>query len=95
MKLIFAWYDLWVGFYYDRKFCKLYFLPVPCVGVVINCRPIKKWYLEHWKYRHHNHEICCCGEQIGHGGSICYHGGCRSMKEYLITTEMQSPQESP
>lgn len=32
---IFAWYDLWVGAYWDGKFNRLYVLPLPCVGVVI------------------------------------------------------------
>lgn len=35
VKLIFAWYDLWIGAYYDRKNKMLYILPVPCLGVVI------------------------------------------------------------
>lgn len=32
---IFAWYDLWVGAYIDRKNRKVYIFPVPCVGLVI------------------------------------------------------------
>ena len=36
IKPIIAWYDLWVGIYYDRKRRKLYFLPIPCVGIVID-----------------------------------------------------------
>lgn len=31
-----AWYDLWVGFYWDRANRRLYFLPVPCVGLVLD-----------------------------------------------------------
>lgn len=30
-----AWYDLWIGAYYDRKARALYVLPVPCLGVRI------------------------------------------------------------
>lgn len=33
---IFAWYDLWVGAYYDRRNRRLYVLPVPCLGVVVD-----------------------------------------------------------
>lgn len=33
-KLYFAWYDLWIGAYYDRDKRRLY-IGVPLVGVVI------------------------------------------------------------
>jgi hypothetical protein len=36
VKLLFAWYDLWVGFYWDRIGRKLYFLPIPCFGIVFS-----------------------------------------------------------
>lgn len=32
---LFAWYDLWVGVFWDRQKRKLYVLPLPCIGVVI------------------------------------------------------------
>lgn len=32
VRRMFAWYDLWVGFYWDRKTRALYFLPLPTVG---------------------------------------------------------------
>ena len=32
---ILAWYDAWVGAYWDRKARRLYVLPLPCVGIVI------------------------------------------------------------
>lgn len=35
VRFIFAWYDLWVGAYYDRKSRSLYLLPVPTLGIVI------------------------------------------------------------
>jgi len=31
----FAWYDFWVGWYYDRKGDILYICPVPCFGLRI------------------------------------------------------------
>lgn len=34
-RLIFAWYDVWVGAYWDRRNRRLYILPIPCVGIVI------------------------------------------------------------
>ncbi len=38
IKLLFAWYDLWVGAYWDRKNRTLYLLPIPCCGIVITWR---------------------------------------------------------
>lgn len=31
----FAWYDMWIGAYYDRHQNRLYILPVPCLGIMI------------------------------------------------------------
>lgn len=36
---LFAWYDLWIGLYWDRKGRKLYILPLPCIGIVIEFVP--------------------------------------------------------
>ena len=55
-----------------------------------NFKFFKVWYIKYWKYRKYDDELCCCGEQMGHGGSICHHGGCRSMKEYTITCELEA-----
>lgn len=38
IELLLAWYDLWVGAYWDAARRKLYVLPLPCVGVVITLR---------------------------------------------------------
>jgi hypothetical protein len=35
VKPLFAWYDIWVGFFWDQKGRKLYFLPIPCCGIII------------------------------------------------------------
>jgi hypothetical protein len=35
-KLIFAWYDLWIGVFIDRAKRRVYILPLPCLGIVID-----------------------------------------------------------
>lgn len=35
LRFIFAWYDLWIGFFWDRKKHWLYIFPIPCVGIII------------------------------------------------------------
>lgn len=32
---VFAWYDLWIGAFYDRPRRRLYIFPIPCLGVRI------------------------------------------------------------
>jgi hypothetical protein len=35
IKPIFAWYDLWVGAFWDKKRKWLYILPIPMFGILI------------------------------------------------------------
>lgn len=37
--LLLAWYDLWIGAFYDTKKKYWYILPFPCVGIVIKPSP--------------------------------------------------------
>lgn len=39
---IFAWYDLWIGAFWDGGKRRLYMLPLPCLGVVIQFKEDKK-----------------------------------------------------
>lgn len=39
--LVFAWYDLWVGAYWDKQKRRLYILPLPTLGVCIDFSELK------------------------------------------------------
>ena len=39
IKPIFAWYDLWIGAFWDQKRRRLYLFPVPCFGIVVEFLP--------------------------------------------------------
>lgn len=43
------------------------------------------------KYRKIEDDLCCCGATIGEGGEICRHGGCRSAKDFAITSAVDAP----
>ena len=36
VSFIFAWFDLWVGLYWDKEKRRLYFLPFPTIGLVFH-----------------------------------------------------------
>jgi hypothetical protein len=38
IKPLFAWYDLWIGVFWDAAKRRLYILPLPCVGIVLEFR---------------------------------------------------------
>lgn len=35
-RFLLSWPDFWVGVFWDRRLSKLYVLPLPCVGIVLN-----------------------------------------------------------
>lgn len=40
---MFAWYDMWVGAFWDSRKRRLYIFPVPMLGVVIQLRVPQQW----------------------------------------------------
>lgn len=36
---MFAWYDLWIGVFVDRKARQIYVFPLPCLGFQIGYQP--------------------------------------------------------
>lgn len=42
IKFLFAWYDLWVGLFWDRDKKKLYIFPFPTLGIVVGFPVIVK-----------------------------------------------------
>jgi len=42
IKIFLAWYDFWIGVFYDKKKRIIYICLVPCVVIQINRGPLKK-----------------------------------------------------
>lgn len=43
IKFLFAWYDIWIGVFYDKKKKWLYILPIPMFGIIIKLSPFTDW----------------------------------------------------
>ena len=41
ISFIFAWYDFWIGLFWDKKKKWLYFLPIPTLGVIFKFKTSK------------------------------------------------------
>lgn len=60
LKLIFAWYDLWVGLFYDRNKNWLYILPIPMLGIIVKF-PQKRYWLVSKRIKEENGEYAVFG----------------------------------
>ena len=40
IRFFFAWYDLWMGFYWDSKRATLYICPLPCCVIALELFPV-------------------------------------------------------
>ena len=71
VKFIFAWYDFWVGLFFDRPKRKVYVFPLPMVGMEVQlpksrCRNRKS--MAPWMY------TAQCDLKEGHDGFCVYEG---------------------
>lgn len=41
IELIFAWYDIWIGFFWDQKKKWLYIFPIPMFGIILKLTKMK------------------------------------------------------
>lgn len=63
VKFLFAWYDCWVGLFWDAKKRRLYIFPIPMCGVVLQfpfpkfCCSDREAEISDWKIVAHNMKV--------------------------------------
>lgn len=70
IKLIFAWFDFWVGAFWDSKKKWLYIFPIPMFGIILkfDLEPnykIETWESDHFKENGKIHILYFKGDQVG------------------------------
>ena len=46
---IVAWYDMWIGAFWDKPKRRLYLFPIPCVGLMIQFQLSKTEQVDPWE----------------------------------------------
>jgi len=65
IQFLFKWYDLWIGFFYDKKKNWIYFLPLPMIGVIIKLP-------EKWSIFRVSNAVCDHNYKISNDGEVKY-----------------------
>lgn len=66
VEFLFAWYDIWVGVFWDRKNKWLYILPFPMIGFIVKFKP-EKCDPHEWVDVHHGSQCKKCNLFYPHG----------------------------
>lgn len=51
IKFIFKWFDMWIGFFWDREKKWLYFFPIPMCGMILKFKKMKTIYERNFENR--------------------------------------------
>jgi hypothetical protein len=44
IKFLFAWFDFWIGIFYDKSKKWVYILPLPTIGIILKL-PVKRYWI--------------------------------------------------
>lgn len=48
IKVFFAWYDFWIGVYYDRYYQNIYICPLPMICIKVSIKKLQVRALNKW-----------------------------------------------
>lgn len=83
VKLIFAWYDIWIGAFYDKKKNWIYIFPLPMLGIILKLP--EKWRISYvvrmWRLPNYGKCKDCKTERATHDWNGHEHYLCDSCGE--------------